>query len=148
MVNITRILHPTDFSDNSRPALAYASDFARQFHAELHILSVVDSRLFTGIPADPGFFPPEYMEEYLKVVEKQMADLTFEGISELKKIIRVVRSGLAIIEIINYARDAKIDLIVMGTHGRTGLKHVLIGSVAENVVRKAGCPVLTVRSVE
>lgn len=144
MINISRILHPTDFSDNSKPALQYASELSRRFDAELHLLAVVDTRAFTGTATEPEFFPSEFIDDYIKDVEKQLAELDFNGMSDLRKVVRKTLRGMVFIEIINYARKAEIDLIVMGTHGRTGLSHLLIGSVAENVVRKASVPVLTV----
>ena len=144
MIEISRILHPTDFSDSSMPALQYASDFARRFNAELHLISVVDARAFTGTSSEPEFFPADFMEEYIKGVEKQLADLTFEGMNYCRMIVRYTLAGTPFVEIIKYAGDNDIDMIIMGTHGRTGLGHLVIGSVAENVVRKAPCPVLTV----
>jgi universal stress protein A len=140
VIKIARILHPTDFSDNSKPALQYASEFARQFNADLHLISVVDTRAMAG----PEYLPVDFMPEYIKDLETQLAALTFNGMQHCKKIVRNVLAGTTSAEIIKYARDSNIDLIVMGTHGRTGLGHLIIGSVAENVVRKALCPVLTV----
>jgi nucleotide-binding universal stress UspA family protein len=145
MIKISRILHPTDLSENSKPALRYASDLARHYHAGLHIVTVVDTRAFTGSVAEPEFFPVDFLQDYMKETEKKLAELTFEGMQHCSKIVREVFSGTPYNEIIKYAEKSGIDLIVMGTHGYTGLKHMLIGSVAENVVRRAPCPVLTVR---
>jgi len=144
MIKIARILHPTDFSDNSKTALQYAGDFARQFKAELHLISVAD----TGAIAAAEFLPVDFLLDYMKDVETQLSAVTFDGMQHCRKIVRKVLSGTTFVEIIKYARAANIELIVMGTHGRTGIKHLLIGSVAENVVRKSPCPVLTVHASE
>jgi len=148
MIQVSRILHPTDFSDNSKSALHYASDFARQFNAELHLISVVDTKSLTGAIAGPEFFPADFIQDYIKDTENQLNDLIFEGMQHCRKIVLNVVTGTVFVGIIDYARDAKIDLIVMGTHGRSGIKHLLIGSVAENVVRKSPYPVLTVHPVD
>lgn len=145
MIRISRILHPTDLSHNAQPALHYASDLCRLYHAELHLISVVDSRGFSGSTSEPDFFPVDFLQEYVNDLEKRLSDMTFEGMQHCKKIVREISSGIPFNEILTYAEKNEVDLIVMGTHGRTGLGHLLIGSVAENVVRRAHCPVLTVR---
>jgi nucleotide-binding universal stress UspA family protein len=145
MITISRILHPTDLSKNSRAALRYASDLARHYHADLHLVTVVDTRGFTGSIAEPEFFPMDFLQDYMKETETKLTELTFEGMQHCGKIVREVFSGTPYTEIIKYVDKSGIDLIVMGTHGYTGIKHLLIGSVAENVVRRAPCPVLTVR---
>lgn len=142
---IKRILHPTDLSVNAQPALHLATDLCRVYHAELHLLSVVDSRAFAATTSEPDFYPVDFLQDYVIDVEKRIAEMTFEGMQHCKKIVREVSSGIPLNDILNYVRDREVDLIVMGTHGRTGLAHLLIGSVAENVVRRAQCPVLTVR---
>jgi nucleotide-binding universal stress UspA family protein len=144
MIRISRILHPTDFSKNARPALEYAGDFALRFKADLHLLNVIDNRAFTGSPAEPEFFPMEFMQDYMKDIEKQMQQLAFTGMENCQTIVREVRMGNPFIEITRFAEQRGIDLIIMGTHGRTGIGHLLVGSVAENVVRRSACPVLTV----
>lgn len=145
MITIARILHPTDLSVNAQPALHFASDLCRLYHAELHLLSVVDSRAFAATTSEPDFYPVDFLQEYVDDLEKRLTEVTFEGMQHCKKIVREISSGIPYNEILGYSDKHAVDLIVMGTHGRTGLGHLLIGSVAENVVRRAQCPVLTVR---
>ena len=88
------------------------------------------------------------MAELQESAEKALDQLLDQDWAQGKKIVKSTRQGPPFLEIIRYAKENEIDLIVLGTHGRTGLAHVLLGSVAEKVVRKASCPVLTVRSDE
>jgi nucleotide-binding universal stress UspA family protein len=149
MINLKRILVPTDFSPHSKQALTYGCAFAEKFGAELHLLHVVQD-LVAMVP-EPGLaFPPpgDYMKELSDSAARSLLTVPDAGWSAGKTIVRSVRQGPPFLEIIRYAREAEIDLIVLGTHGRTGLTHVLLGSVAEKVVRKGPCPVLTVRLEE
>ena len=149
MIELKRILLPTDFSDYSAIATAYATSFADKFGAELHLLHVLQD-LVAMIP-EPGLaFPPpgDYMQAFQQSAEQALAQLPDSLPSDASKIVRVTRQGPPFVEIIRYAKENEIDLIIMGTHGRSGLAHVLLGSVAEKVVRKAPCPVLTVRPSE
>jgi len=146
MVPIRRILFPTDFSEHAEYAWPFALQFAQEFGAEVHLLHVVAP-------------PPRLTEAYSLQFdpEKFAAVLTAEAHASLDRLVRAaakdstigfrpeVRIGVDFHEIIDYARKQEIDLIVMATHGRTGLAHALVGSVAEKVVRKAPCPVLTVK---
>jgi universal stress protein A len=149
MITLKRILLPTDFSEHSQNALRYACAFAEQFQSELHVLHVVQD-LVAMVP-EPGLaFPPpgDYMQELRASAQKSLAEYPDAAWSAGKKVVRAVVQGPPFVEIIRYAREQDVDLIVLGTHGRTGLVHVLLGSVAEKVVRKAPCPVLTVRKDE
>lgn len=145
MVPIRRILFPTDFSEHAEHAWLFALQFAQDFGAEVHVLHVVAP-------------PPRLTEAYSMNFdpEKFAAALTAEAQTSLDRLVegakprnltfhKEVRMGVDFHEIIDYARKHQIDLIVMATHGRTGLAHALVGSVAEKVVRKAPCPVLTVK---
>ena len=146
VIQIKRILFPTDFSTNSQNAQAYACEFARHFHAELHLLYILQDLVITAPDANSAFVMPALsIEEARRSAEAALARLPDPAISAGLRVVRTTRSGNPFVEIIRYAREQEIDLIVLGTHGRTGLMHVLLGSVAENVVRKAGCPVLTIR---
>ncbi len=146
MIPLKRILLPTDFSEQSGEATRYACAFAEQFQAELHVLHVVE-KLAATIP-EAVVEMATALENYLEVAEtKALAQLTKvlePGWEQGKHVTLATRTGLAFLKIIEYAKEHEIDLIVMGTHGRTGLSHVLMGSVAERVVRMAPCPVLTV----
>jgi nucleotide-binding universal stress UspA family protein len=147
VIAIQRILFPTDFSDYSVNALKYARSFAEKSKAELHVLNVVDEAALYWMAMGPNSLPvgpsPQELQaqaqkEMTAFIEKHLGDTS-------AKVIPVILSGRPFIEIITYARQNAIDLIVIATHGRTGLQHVLLGSVTEKVIRKAPCPVLSVR---
>jgi len=142
MIAINRILLPTDFSHCAERALEYAMDLAKKFDAKLYVLHVLDMRVYARLKAFmcAGWSMREIEEEGVKKLEAALPGNHEQTVD----VDVVVRQGIPFLEILRFAGDAKIDLIVMGTHGRTGLAHVLIGSVAERVVRKAPCPVLTV----
>lgn len=149
MIDLKRILVPTDFSKPSQNALTYAAAFAEKFGAELHLLHVVqDLALF--IPDMVTVTPPigPTVEQLTAGVRVAFERLVKENKLEKFKTTHFVREGTPFYEIIQYAKEKDIDLIIMGTHGHSGLAHVLMGSVAEKVVRKAPCPVLTVRDPE
>jgi len=141
MIKLSRILHPTDLSECSSQALEYATALAGQFGAELHLLHVIPDPVVTVAPPIAGFMPKGYQEEIRKHFEQELNKLVED--QNLTARTGVVE-GTPFVEIIRYAREQEIDLVVMGTHGRSGLVTLLIGSVAENVVRKSHCPVLTV----
>ncbi|QDT34063.1 universal stress protein [Thalassoglobus polymorphus] len=146
MIQLKRILVPTDFSDFSKRSIRYGCEFAKRFSAELHILNVVED-IYPIVP-EPGIPTPitsEYLIGLKESSERLIETLPDSDQAEGLSITRSVVSGTPFLEIIRYARENKIDMIVIGTHGRSGLIHALMGSVAEKVVRKADCPVLTVR---
>jgi nucleotide-binding universal stress UspA family protein len=145
MLSIRRILFPTDFSEPAEYAWPYALTFAQEFGAEVHLLHVVapPPRLTEAYTVT---FDPEGMVQALMVEANASLDGQVEAAKSRGLIFRrEVRVGVDYREIIDYAIKHDIDLIVMATHGRTGLAHVLLGSVAEKVVRKAPCPVLTIK---
>lgn len=149
MIELHRILVPTDFSDNAKQALRYGRALATTFGAELHLLHVLQD-LVSVLP-EPGLaFPPpgDYMGELQESAERALQQLLSSPDAKPLSVVRETRQGPPFLEIVRYAQEAEIDLIVLGTHGRTGLAHILLGSVAEKVVRKAPCPVLTVRPDE
>lgn len=146
MTAIRRILFPTDFSEQSKAAERLACELAGQFQAELHVLSVLEDAYFLAPePSSMLMLPPNLFAEAKKQIEESVAKVPSEEWSRGKQVVRATRIGSAYSEIVKYANEHKIDLIVIGTHGRTGLMHVLLGSVAERVVRHAPCAVLTVR---
>jgi len=145
---ITKILCPVDFSESSKHALRYALAFAQAYGAELELLHVVEMPFLPSysMAAIPDLsLPMDRIEEEAK---KELEDLLAECSARHDKLKGDVRVGTPFVEIINYAREAGIDLIVVGTHGGGALKHLLIGGTAEKIVRKAPCPVLTVRHPE
>ena len=146
MIQLNKILVPTDFSDFSGHALRYGCEFARRFNAELHILNVVED-LYPIVP-EPGMssvLAPNYLVDLSDSAKREIEKLPPAEQSEGLTVQRAVLTGTPFLEIIRYARDHDCDLIVIGTHGRSGLVHALMGSVSEKVVRKAPCPVLAVR---
>lgn len=148
MIRLSKILVPTDFSDNSRLALDYAAALGERFDSELHLLHVVQD-VFSSVVPEPGLAfasAGDYVRELRESAEGALQKLVESKPLAGKKVVRHVSEGQPFVEIIRCARDKSIDLIVIATHGRSGVAHVLMGSVAERVVRKAGCPVLTVRS--
>lgn len=146
----TRILVPTDFSAQSDAALATAKEFATRFGASLHLVHVLeDPYAVAAYSADAlGYLPPGIKESWQQEAEKHLnALLTPAERTKFKAKTTVLFSGSAAREIVEYAQNNHLDLIVMGTHGRGGFAHLLLGSVAERVVRTATCPVVTVRGV-
>lgn len=143
MLNLKHILHPTDFSDNSSQALKYACSLATQFGAELHIIHVLQNPALRSPPVN-DYLPQDYYERLMQQANEMLSALPEEVLSFTGSVTRNICTGVPFMETIRYARENAIDMIVMGTHGYSGLKHLIIGSVAENVVRKAPCPVLTV----
>ena len=152
MINLKSILLPTDFSDCAAEAALHAFALAEQFGSHLHLLHVVHD-VETQMPDfGMGLAFPAYVENLPKRVQEQeevaiqhLAELTPDGWSKDRGVTIAVKRGQPFVEIIRYAREHEVDLIVLGTHGRSALAHVLLGSVAERVVRKAPCPTLTVR---
>jgi nucleotide-binding universal stress UspA family protein len=149
MIDLHRILVPTDFSKFSKNALSYAVAFAEKFGTELHLLHVVQSYAML-VPDSVNVVPPvgPSIAELTVAVRAALDRLVSENQLERFSVVRDVREGTPFYEIIQYAKEKDIDLIVMGTHGHSGLVHVLLGSVTEKVVRKSPCPVLTVRHPE
>ena len=147
MLDFDRILHPTDFSEQANHALRYACGLCAQYGAELHLLHVVPepALLDAGGVLDGFTSAQAWTDALAEHAEQKLLTMPDPVWAEGKTVIRSVSQGATFVEIVRYARDQAIALIVIGTHGRTGLSHMLLGSVAERVVRKAPCPVLTVR---
>ncbi|MGD9854946.1 MAG: universal stress protein [Planctomycetaceae bacterium] len=146
MINLRKILVPTDFSEFSKHALRYGGEFARRFDAELHLLHVIDDSLTVPDPLMGAPVSDAEIRELQRAAETGMQKLSTESsLKDVRLAAPVVLTGSPFVEIVRHAKQSGIDLIVIGTHGRTGLAHVLLGSTAERVVRKARCPVLTVR---
>jgi nucleotide-binding universal stress UspA family protein len=147
MTRISRILVPTDFSATSDEALAHARRLAGQLNASLHLVHAFEDPFTTAAFAAEMYAPvPASMrEELLRQVQGQLAErLPDDDRTRLRGTAEVV-TGSPAKAIVEYAHTLGADLIVMGTHGRGGMAHLLLGSVAERVVRTAGCPVLTLR---
>jgi nucleotide-binding universal stress UspA family protein len=140
MLAIKTILHPTDFSERSDPAFRLACSLSRDYGARLVILHVAEpppAVAAEGVLMLPPTIDLERLRERLQQLRPEDQKVLVEHL--------LVQGGAAE-EILQVAAEKKCDLIVMGTHGRTGLGRLLMGSVAEQVVRKASCPVLTVKT--
>lgn len=150
MLTLQRILCPVDFSDISLNALRFAVDLADKFQAELHLLHVFEGYDAISLNPETAMTPmPQWLTQLRQVCHEKLAALPAADLAaRCPSIVRADREGPAIHEILEYAAHHEIDLIVLATHGRTGLKHLLLGSVAENIVRSAKCPVLTVRGMQ
>lgn len=150
MIAIKSVLVATDFSAPSNTAVNYARAMARAFGAELHVLHVFEPLWITSADVVGGGISLATMIQGLEdTAKKQLEDtVTAEDRRELRAVPVMVTSESPSREIARYASEHKIDLVVIGTHGRSGLTRLLIGSVAEKVVRMAPCPVLTVHHPE
>jgi len=139
MIVLKNILVPTDFGEPAEAALRYGRTLAEAFGADLHLLHVVETSLMQARFADPATLEA--------AARQQLRDrATGDGRCRAHAIVKKFDSPSG--AIVEYAKSAAIDLIVMGTHGRRGAAHVLMGSVAELIVRTAPCPVLVVRPQE
>lgn len=145
---ITSVLVAVDFSPTSDVALEYATGLARRVGATVHLLHVVESPLAAG-PLSPEVYiaaTPFARNRLIDEAAARLARLVGSAQRELLHVTSEVRVGSAADTVCSVAEERHSDLLVIGTHGRTGLAHLLVGSVAEQVVRQAPCPVLTVRS--
>jgi nucleotide-binding universal stress UspA family protein len=143
--SIKKILVPIDFSDYSKNSLKYAVNFAKDFNAQLCLVYVVE----------PVIYPPDFSMgqiafptvdlEMDKRAEQELSSLAKKEIPPEINVKSIVRTGKPFVEIIETASEEDADLIIIATHGHTGVEHILFGSTAEKVVRKAPCPVLTLR---
>jgi len=149
MIKIANVLVATDFSEASASARAYGRELARTFGATLHVLHAVENPVMWAGPESAGVDFARLQADLEASAQKQLAALvTADDRRELgaRTIMRTGNSPA--FEIANYAKEAGIDIVVMGTHGRGRVAHLLMGSVAEKMVRIAPCPVLTVRHPE
>jgi len=147
MISLKKILVPIDFSSTSKKAVLYGASLAKTYCAELTIMVVVDDRIFQDGLFDASFIEQEALDTRNKAFEERLEEVRKEVLEKESPINVITKMpfGVAFAEIIHYAKEEKTDLIVMGTHGTTGIAHMLIGSTTEKVVRKAPCPVMIVR---
>jgi nucleotide-binding universal stress UspA family protein len=142
---INKILVPIDFSDYSKNALRYAAQFALQFKAKIYLIYVVEPMIY---PADFSMGQvslPSADIDIQKRGEEELYNLAKNFIDQAVQTEVIIKTGKPFVEINDTAAEKDIDLIIMATHGHTGVEHLLFGSTAEKVVRKAPCPVLTLR---
>jgi nucleotide-binding universal stress UspA family protein len=143
--DIKRVLVPIDFSDYSKNSLKYAVNFVKYFGAELYLVYVIE----------PVIYPPDFSMGQIAIpsVDAEIDKRAFEELdtlakSEIPPEVKckcIIKTGKPFIEIIDTAKQEDIDLIIIASHGHTGVEHILFGSTAEKVVRKAPCPVLSFR---
>ncbi|QQS37835.1 MAG: universal stress protein [Ignavibacteriales bacterium] len=144
-LNYKKILVPIDFSDYSKSSLRYAVNFAKQFNAGIILVYVVE----------PIIYPPDFSMGQIAIPTTGL-EMDKRAVEELEKLAEteipkdlvkktLVKTGKPFYEIIDTAKEEDVDLIIISTHGHTGVEHILFGSTAEKVVRKAPCPVLTLR---
>jgi nucleotide-binding universal stress UspA family protein len=146
-LELRRILVPIDFSEHSKHALDYAVKFAATFHAKLLLLYVVEPTIY---PADFSFGQvamPDFENELKERGERGLRELAAAHAVSKVDSRTMVRTGKPFLEIIHAAQEEHADLIIIATHGHTGVEHILFGGTAEKVVRKAPCEVLVVRPV-
>lgn len=142
---VRRILVPIDFSDASKEALGYAVSFAKQFQSELLLLYVVEPAIY---PADFSFGQvamPDIENELRERGQIGLNQLAQSAVTPPLVSRTMVRTGRPFLEIVKTASEERIDLIIIATHGHSGVEHLLFGGTVEKVVRKAPCPVLMVR---
>lgn len=144
-IQLRKILLPTDFSQYSSAAEDYACELAAKFKADLHVLHVIEPHLSATPDFGLGLNLPKYISESKAAAQRCLDRIPDPKSASGISVTRVLLDGATKSEVIRYARNENIDLIVIATHGRTGLSHVIMGSVAESIVRTAPCPVLTVR---
>jgi nucleotide-binding universal stress UspA family protein len=149
MIALKHVLVPTDFSDTSDSALRYGKALAAAFGATLHVVHIIEEPYGQPWAVEAyGFSLAALQDEWIKDAQARLAGSLTEEERKAVNAVTTTVLGHPVMEILRYATENKVDLIVMGTHGRGPLGHVVLGSVAERVVRKAPCPVLTVRTPE
>jgi nucleotide-binding universal stress UspA family protein len=144
-LQFSKILVPIDFSDFSKSALKYAVTFAQHYHSKLILIYVME----------PVIYPPDFSMgqitlptvnfEMDKRAKEELDKLAETEIGSLVQVQTVIKTGKPFVEIIETAKEEDADLIIISTHGHSGVEHILFGSTADKVVRKASCPVLTLR---
>jgi len=148
MIRLNNVLVATDFSKTSEAALEYGRELARTFGAKLLVLHVADN-IATRYGFEGAALPVEMQVEYEEAVKTRLGSVLDEADRrELRAETAMRTSNSPADAIVHYAKEAGVDVIVMGTHGRRAFARMLLGSVAERVVRLAPCPVLTVRHPE
>ena len=149
MILVKNILVPTDFGEASDVALAYGREFAMRFGATLHVVHVAEQIFLNAGAESYASMAPDLQDELEASARARLDELLIDSDGSGPPTTRaLLTTSSPAYAIVNYAREHNIELIVMGTHGRGALAHLVMGSVAERVVRTAPCPVLTVRHPE
>jgi nucleotide-binding universal stress UspA family protein len=144
-MQIKTILFPTDFSNGARAAMDHAISLAKDYEAKLILLYVIQDISIAEWYIPSTLSVGDLVEDMQKSAWQEMDKWFAEVSKQVKDVEKLVVRGVPFVEIIQTAKERSVDLIVIGTHGRTGIDHMLFGSTAEKVVRKSACPVLTVR---
>ena len=137
---MAKLLVPIDFSPHAEKALHYAVALAARFGSEITLVHIIEQLVYPGDWLVPMLTTSEFPRETREKLENRLKAMADPFAAGTKRIVRIGRAWQEIVEI---AREQAADLIVMGTHGYTGLRHVLLGSVAEKVLRHSPCPVLS-----
>lgn len=145
MIEIRRIVCPTDFSPTAQRAAQYAAEIARSFGAEIVLLHVIPEMNYPTRSLGMVTAFPNLREELHKRAQEELGKAR-TALGTAVTVRTELRDGDAYAQILDCANTAKADLVVIGTHGHTGFRHMLLGSTAEKVVRLATCPVMTVRT--
>lgn len=145
MIDIKSILAPTDFSTHAEHALKYAAELAKSLNAKMYVLHVAEYSNVGGDPDASELLIPSYLPEMEKKGKAQLDQITLKLRQAGVDAHSVFVAGRAYQDIVRMAKELNVDLIVIGTHGRTGFSHLFFGSTAEKVVRLCPCPVLTVK---
>jgi len=144
-MQIKTILFPTDFSNGARAAMDHAISLAKDYQAKLILLYVIQDISIAEWYIPSSLSVADLVEDMQKSASQEMDKWIADVSVTVKDVEKMIVRGVPFVEIITTAKEKNSDLIVIGTHGRTGIDHMLFGSTAEKVVRKASCPVLTVR---
>ena len=142
---IKKVLVPIDFSDYSKAALRYAVSFAKMFKAEMILVYVVEPVIYPPDFSMGQIAIPSVNTEWDVKAKEELNKLASNEIPKEIKVTTLIKTGKPFLEIIDTAAELDTDIIIIATHGHTGVEHILFGSTAEKVVRKAPCPVLTLR---
>jgi len=144
-MQIKTVLFPTDFSNGARAAMDHAISLAKDYQAKLILLYVIQDISIAEWYIPSSLSVADLAEDMQKSAWNEMDKWITEVSAKVKDVEKMVVRGVPFVEILQTAKNRNADLIVIGTHGRTGIDHMLFGSTAEKVVRKSSCPVLTVR---
>lgn len=147
-MKVETILFPTDFSEGSFHALPYAVDFSKHYNAKFYILHVIYDLARAADSHIPHISADRLYKEMSEWAKEEIENSYIEELRGLPNVEKVVLKGVPYEEILKFAGEKNIDMIVMGTYGRVGFERFIFGSTAERVVRKAPCPVMTVRVPE
>jgi nucleotide-binding universal stress UspA family protein len=148
MLNIKNIVVPTDFSELSLSAFKYAKDLAETMDAKIHLITVIDNHPPMLSQRNRTFSENARLDSIETETKKQMTEIAEEINDSEIDIVQVIRNGIDYEEIVKYSNESNADLIVLATHGRTGVLHTVLGSVAEKVIRYTKRPVLVIHPEE